>query len=211
MSLGCVGRVLGLVLLAGLLWTAWEHGPNLRERVEQRFGIGLDRTEPSPELADAALARYEELVEGKRDEVRLTGAETESVLRHRLEGFLPAGVSSPTVAFEDAEATLGFRVATNRLPALPDLDQLMEILPDTVRVGFSGVFLTLESGEAVFVVRRIEAAAVPLPRRLHARILEALGLGGREDLPPATVPVPLPAELRSAYIHRSRLVLTARR
>jgi hypothetical protein len=208
---GCLRRLLGLVLLAGIVWVAWEHGPQVRSWVADRLGIETARSEPSPELAQRAMARYRTLLEGRRDEVSFTQEEIESVMRWELDGLLPPGASVPTVRFQDSEATVGMGVALEVLPRIPELDGLMEILPDTVQVTFRGLLFTLEGGEAVFLVRRIEAASVPLPRRLNARILDSLGLGGRSDLPPATVPVPLPPGIRSVYIHGDRLIMRAAR
>jgi len=208
---GCLRRGVGLILLAGIIWVVWAHGPEIRERVGERFGWDRAPAEPSPELADRALARFAELADGRRDQVRFSPEEVESVLRYPMAGFLPPGVTSPTIAMDEGEGTVGLRVALDRLPNLPELNGLMEILPDTVQVRFAGLLLTLEGGETVFLVRRIEAAAVPIPRRLHPRIVEALALGAREDLPPASFAVPLPPEVRTAYIQRNGLILTARR
>lgn len=208
---GCLRRLAGLLLLAGLVWVAWGQGPAIRGWVEDRLGLERARGEPSPELAERAMARYSDLIEGRLDEASFSQEEVESVLRYHLVGYLPPGSSAPTVRLEGSEASVGMAVALETLPRLPELEGIMEILPDTVQVIFRGLLLTLEGGGAVFLVRRIEAANVPLPRRLNARVVESLGLGGREHLPPATVEVPLPPGIRSAYIHGDRLVLRARR
>jgi hypothetical protein len=206
---GCLRRLLGLLFLGGILWVAWEHGSDIRSWTEDRLGLERARAEPSPELARGAMARYQALLEGRRDEASFTQEEMESVLRWELEGLLPPGTSAPTVRFQDSEAIVGMGVALEALPRIPELDGLTEILPDTVQVTLRGLLLTLEGGDAVFLVRRIEAASVPLPRRLNARIVESLGLGGGDDLPPATVPLPLPYGIRSVYIHGERLILRA--
>lgn len=206
---GCLRRLLGLLLLGGILWMAWERGPAIRSWVEDRLGIERAGDDPSPELARQAIDRFNGLLEGRRDQASFTQEEIESVLRWEVEGALPPGASPPTVRFQDSEATVTAGVALEALPRIPELDGLMEILPDTVQVTLRGFLFTLEGGEAVFLVSRIEAAGVPLPRRLNARIVESLGLRGREGLPPATVPVPLPPGIRSAYIHGDRLILRA--
>ena len=208
---GCLRQGLGLLLLGGILWVAWQHGPQVRGWVEDRLGLASAPAEPSPELAEGAVDRYARLVGGEVDEASFTQEEVESVLRFHPSGFLVPGVSPRSVRLEDGEVTVEIGVAVDLLPTLPELEGLMEILPDTVPVRFRGLLLTLEGGPTVFLVRRIEASGVPLPARLHHRIVETLELGTRVDLPPATVEVPLPPQIRSAYIQRGRLVLTARR
>jgi hypothetical protein len=206
---GCIRRLLGLLILTVILWVAWEHGSDIRAWTEDRLGIERVGAEPSPELARGAMARYQGLLEGRRDEASFTQEEMESVLRWELEGLLPPGASAPTVRLQDSEAIVGMGVALESLPRIPELDGLMEILPDTVQVTFRGFLLTLEGGDVVFLVRRIEAASVPLPRRLNARIVESLGLARGDHLPPAAVPLPLPPGIRSVYIHGERLILRA--
>lgn len=194
------------MLLGGLLWIAWAHAPGVRAWVEARLGPLGAPSEPSPELAERAVERYEAFLEtGGR--VRFTEAEVESVLRFHPAVPRGGGVVPVAVRLGEGEATVVLSVAVERLPALPELESLAGILPDTVQVRLRGVVLTLEGGETVFVLRGVEAAGVPLPSRLHARVVGALPVPPAEGLPPATVPLPLPAGVRAAYIQGGRLVL----
>lgn len=181
------------------------YGPALWERI--RPSEVHEPREPSPELADEAMERYEELLRGERDEARFTPEELESLLRYRAANFLPDGAADPSVRLEGGEAAVTFRVGLERLPRLPELEGLREILPDSVQVGFRGLLLTLEGGNAIFLPRQIDVHAVPLPRRLHGRIFEVLNLPTGEDVPPGAVRVPLPPGVRSAYIEQDRLAL----
>lgn len=188
---GCFGRLFTLGVLALLVFAAWRWGPELRDR------FGWERARPaaeipSPELAEEARARYEGLAAGEVSEIMLSGAELESILRYHLAEHLPPGVSDPSIRFRDGEVQLGLRVSAERIPAIPELEQLRQILPDTVPVHLRGRLLTLEGGEAALLVHRIDASGVPIPRRFFPGILEALQRQEDPALPPEAVRVPLP-------------------
>lgn len=201
---GCLERVLGIVFLAVVLVAAWRFGPDLMDRMAGPDDV---RVESSPELADAALERFGSFVEGREESVSFSGAELESVLRFRLADLFPTGVVDPEISIEDGETRLGVRVASELLPRVPELDRVRSLLPDTVPVEFRGRVLTLEGGQAIFLVHRIDAAAVPIPRRFHAAIVEAVDPTRASGLPPEAVTLPLPAGVRSLRTTDGRLVL----
>jgi hypothetical protein len=82
------------------------------------------------------------------------------------------------------------------------------MLPDTVPVEFRGVVVTLEGGRATFIVRRIDAAGVPIPRRFHAAIVEAVDPLRRPGLPAESIELPLPNGVQTLRVQDDRLVLT---
>lgn len=194
---GCLGRVLALVLLAVAVVAAWRFGPELAERFpelteripEVRTG---STTEVSPEAADEALERYSTLRSGGSTEVTFSAIELESLLLYRLADHVPAGISDPSIRIGDGEVRARLDVALRLLPALPDLEGLRDVLPDPVPVEFRGLVVTLEGGHAAFLVRRIDAAGVPVPRRFHADIAEAVDPLRDEELPPEAISLPLP-------------------
>lgn len=211
---GCLGRVLALLLLVVLVVMAWRWGPEAWERVSD--SVGREEAEAprsSPGMAEAVMDRLTELLEGDTDpevEMSFSGEELESLLRYELAGYLPEGVSDPTVRIRDGEVTLGLRLAAERIPAIPEMEQIRGFFPDTVPVQIRGRVLALEGPEAGFLVHRIDAAGLPIPRRFFPRILEGLTLVERPDLPPEAVAFPLPARIRTVRLEGDRLVLTSR-
>jgi hypothetical protein len=211
---GCLGRLLALLLLLVLVVLAWRWGPDAWERLSD--SVGREETEAprsSPGMAEAVVERLTELLEGDADtdvEMSFSGEEMESLLRYELVGYLPEGVSDPTVRIRDGEVTLGLRLAAERIPAIPELEQIRGFFPDTVPVQIRGRVLALEGSEAGFLVHRIDAAGLPIPRRFFPRILQGLTLVERPDLPPEAVAFPLPARIRTVRVEGDRLVLTGR-
>jgi hypothetical protein len=190
-----------------LLLAAWRWGPDLWDRVRGEPPNG-DAEVASPELAEAAWARYEALARRGEGEIRLSGVELESILRFQLIERLPPGVSDPSIRIREGEVVLGLRVAAERIPAIPELESVRGILPDTVPVQLRGRLLTLAGGEVVLLVHRIDASAVPIPRRFFPRILEGLARGERTALPPEALPIPLPDEVGRVRVEGDFLVLS---
>jgi hypothetical protein len=210
---GCLGRLLLLLLLAVGAVFAWRWGPDLRERWEERAAGGpSEEAEPvTPEVAVLAVARLSDLVEGGGgQEVSLSAGEVESLLRYSWDAYLPAGVTQPTLRFREGEVLLSVQVARDQLPAVPELENLRGLLPDPLPVQVRGRVLSLEGSEAGFLIHRIDAAGIPIPRALFPRFLEPLGSGGRPDLPPEAIVVPLPPGVRSVGLEGDRMVVRRR-
>jgi len=201
---GCLGRVAALVLLAVLIAAAWRFGPEIAERFAWPGPAG---EEPSVELAEAALDRLATLLEGDRDEVSLDAVELESLIRFTLAAQLPPGVEDPTVQIRDGEIRLGLLVPLELIPQVPELESVRSMLPDRVPVELRGALLTLDGGDAVFLVRRIDAVSVPIPRRFHAQIVETLDPRRSPSLPAEAITIPLPDGVRSLHLEGDRLVV----
>jgi hypothetical protein len=209
---GCLGRVLAFLLLLTLVVVAWRWGPEAWDRVtESTAGSESTAVASSPGMAEAVVERLSGFLEGERErEMSFSGEEMESLLRYELVGYIPDGVSDPSVRFRDGEVTLGLRLAAERIPAIPELEQIRALLPDTVPVQIRGRVLSLEGPEAALLVHRIDAAGIPIPRRFFPRILQGLSVVERSDLPPEAVAFPLPQGIRSVRLVEDRLVLTSR-
>lgn len=209
--IGCLRGCLAIVVLlvAGAV-VAWYSGPELMERVESWRGTEAEvAPEPSAELGATAMERARALVDGEMAEARFTGAELESVLRFELADRLPAGVSDPSVNVDGGELRVGVSVERDRIPRLPEIEQLRELLPDTVQLRLQGRVIGIDRGDAGFVVRRIDAAGIPVPDRFLPAVVEFLNPGAASDLPPEIVRVPLPDGIGAVRIEGDELVLSS--
>lgn len=206
---GCLGRVAALVFLAVLVVAAWRFGPELSHRA----GEWMERGEASapvasPEMADATLARLSELTAGGEGRRTFTAAEVESVLRYRMDGALPAGVQDPAVEFRDEELRLGIQVARELLPSIPEMERIRDALPESVPIQIRAVLLTLGEGEGALVIRRVDAAGIPVPRRFHRSIAQILDPAQEANLPPEAVSFSLPPGITSVHLAGDELVVT---
>ena len=209
----CVGRLLVLTVLAAAGVAVWWNYPQLLDGVRAlREPEAPIAAEPSPELADATLDRFEAFQGGSQGtEMKLGDAELSSLVRYSLPGVIPPGVEDPTVRVSDGRLHLAARVALEALPDVPALREVVGLLPDTVPVEISGTLVPFEAERAALHVDRIQAAKIPLPARYIPEILAALGRTHAQNLPDDALLVPLPRGLESAYVLRDSLVLVAKR
>ena len=165
---------------------------------------------PSPELADAALDRFERFRRGETgDQLSLSATDVASVLRYSAPGMVPGGVSDVDVEFHDGVVTLTARVLVEAFPGLPTLDGILGFLPDTVSITVEGALAPLEEDGISLIVHGVYASfiPVPLPDGMTPKILVALGRRSRAGLPEDALAFPLPDGVRSAHVLRNRLVL----
>ncbi len=209
---GCLGRIAALVVLAVIVVAAWRFGPDLVDRYGHYLESGSEPdVAASIELADAALTRFDRVVAGELETASFTEAELESVLRYRWAEHLPPGVDDPTVRLRGGELRVGVRVATEVLPRFPEMERIQGMLPDTVPVEFRGTLLTLEGRDAAFLVRRIDAAGIPVPRRVHASLLEALQSPRRDGVPEEAFVFSLPPGIGSVHMADETLMVRGTR
>lgn len=213
-----IKRFVLLLALVAAAYGGFRWGPAVFPRLEEMLGVGRERgasaagLQPTMELADSTLDRFERFRAGDGgDRLVLSGRELTAVLRFSLPGIVPPGVSEPTIRLENGQVHLSARVAVAAFPRLPKLDQVVGILPDTVRVELRGALVPHDQRNLAFLVDRISAARVPIPARMVADVLEGFGRGGRSGLGPDALPVPLPDGIRSVHVQRDSLVLIADR
>lgn len=218
--MGCLRRIFLLVFLGVAAWAGWRWGGHVfpgverwvRDTVETRRAGSDPGGAPDPRLADEAMERYHALVAGQAtDSIMLAGDEVASTLRYAVPEALPPGLTDPRIRFEEGRAVVQLSVALSSFPRFPEMEGLLEILPDTVPLELRGGLEPLGGGEVALRIDQAEASRIPVPRRLHPRILEALGRQDRPGLAPEAVAVPLPPGVSSAYIAGDRLVLLVTR
>jgi hypothetical protein len=216
---GCLRRIVLALLLLGAGWVGWRWGGSVFPELESTVagwvaGIqerGGDQGEPDAAMGDEVALRLERFLSGQEgDSLVLQGVEVSSVLEFSTGGLLPPGFDRPRIRFEDGVAVLSLRAAMSRLPSFPELEGFMEVLPDTVPLELRGRIQAFPGGTSM-KVESIEAARIPLPRRMYPSILEALGRRDQPGLPPEAVEVPLPRGVQGVYIPGDRLVLLGRR
>ena len=206
-------KVALLFLLVAAAYAGWQWGPAVFPRIQEWLG-GMagepgESVVSSPVLADSAIARAQRLIRGEGgDRLALGGEELTSVLRFGVPNLVPAGVVDPEVRIDDGRVHLRAQVALAAFPDLPDLGPVLGILPDTVEVTLEGSLMQIGSGEAALLVHSVEAARIPLPRRMIPQILAAMGRGDQEGLAPEAYPILLPPGLAGAYILADSLILT---
>jgi hypothetical protein len=210
---GCLGRLIFLVIAVAIAVAAWLYRDRLSAAWDalrdQVPAAGAERV-ASPELAANARARIEAVTDGRAPGVSLTGDEIEALLRHEYAGLLPAYVDSPRVQIQGDRLRITARIPAERIPRTEGLDALLGFLPDTAEISASGQLIPLDDERVAFAINGLEAARVPLPDRLIAPLLQALGRRDEPGLASDAVAVPLPPGVRAAYVRADSLVLLGR-
>lgn len=219
--MGPIRKLVSLLVLVLVAYAGFRWGPYVFPAVERALGLGEpvyveappgsvpDR--PSPEVADATLDRFEAFRRGEGGgRLALSGNEVSSVIRYAFPGIIPPGVDQPEVALEEGRVRLSARVALEAFPRLPALDQVVGILPDTVRVEMEGALVPLDQRFLALLVDRVEASGIPIPRRMVGDILAGLGRSGPASLPADALSVPIPDGIQAVFVQKDSLVLQAR-
>lgn len=216
--LGLMKKVGIVVVLVAVAYAGFRWGDLVFPRIDHLLGrsatlseAGAQR-EPSQELADSTLVRFERFRDGKSGNRTSFGStELSSVLRYALPGIVPPGVTQPTVELENGRVHASARVAVGAFPRLPHLDQVVGILPDTVLVEMRGSLVRVDQEHLAFLVDQVQVAHIPLPKRMTSDVLDGLGADRQKNLPKDALMVPLPDGLESAFVQRDSLVLLAKR
>lgn len=210
-------RLVLLLALGAAAYAGFRWGPAVFPRLEALVGVepttegGPEAPEPTPELAEATLDRFERFRAGEEgDRLAVGSTELTAVVRHSLPGLLPPGVAEPSVRLADGKVNVSARVAVEAFPRLPALDQVVGLLPDTLLMEMRGSLVPLDQTHLALVVDRVRAARVPIPARMTGEVLRGLrGDRGAPGLPGDALPVPLPDGLDSVFVQRDSLVLLA--
>lgn len=208
--IGCVRRIVMLVLLLFLIAGVWLFREPLRTAWQELRGTTEVSEEPSAELAAEAGLKLEALRDGSAGTATLSAIELESLLLHRYRGVLPAFLDSPRVEISGDQLRLRARVPIDKLPRVEGLAEAAAFLPDTTELAVAGKLLPLGEGRIAFGVDEVSASRIPLPDRIIAAALSRMGRRDEAGLPADAIALPLPDGAGSAYIRNNRLVLVAR-
>jgi len=209
-----------MVLLAGAAYAGFRWGPSVFPPLERALGwnVTADQTDveagppPSAELADSTLGRFERFRSGQGpDRLVLSSRELTSVVRFALPGLLPPGVEEPLVELFEGRVRLSARVTLEAFPRIPRLDDVVGVLPDTVEVLLEGALAPFGARQLALMVDRMEAAHLPIPRRMVGDVVAGFGQRAPRGLPNDALAVPLPDGIRAVYVRQDSLVLVAER
>jgi hypothetical protein len=213
-------RVALTVVLVGAAYAGFRWGPRVFPPLERALGWGTSGGEvaqdadppPSAALADSTLDRFERFRSGEGpDRLVLGSRELTSVVRFALPGLLPPGVDEPRVELEGSRVRLSARVALEAFPRLPRLDEVVGVLPDTVAVVLEGPLVPYGERRLALMVDRVEAAHLPLPRRMVGDVVVGFGREAPRGLPKDALAVPLPDGIQAVYVRQDSLVLVGER
>ncbi len=218
---GRIRRILLVLSLLGAGYVGFRWGGNVFPPIERAFAWARERVpaavaklepQPTPELAERALGRFERLRSGEGPARAAFGAtELSALVRHSFPGIIPSGVDEPTVELEDGRVRLSASVALAAFPRLPRLDEVAGLLSDTVRIRMDGSLISFEPRYLAFVVDRVEASRIPIPNRMIDEVLAGFGRRAPEGAPPHALAVPLPRGLRGAFVQGDSLIVMAER
>jgi hypothetical protein len=204
-----MSRLLGLIVLLGVLAVGFLL---FREPIMSALGRGPVATvEPSPELAELADQKLEQLARNGAARVALGQPELQSLLLYRYAAFLPEFVHAPEIHVDGDRLRLQARVPTERLPRLQELGPMAAFLPDTADIVLRGQVVPLPGGGSAIAIDDVSAARIPLPRRMIPPALERLGRRDQPGLPPDAVPLPMPPGAASIYVRGDSVILVGRR
>lgn len=196
-AIGCLTVIVVLALLG------WYFQDDLREWWENRGGVAA--TEPSPELADAAAAKVEDLFAGREEEIRLDELELQSYLQFRALERLPRGVHNPALDLQDSTAAMSVDLNLAELGgASRAADNLRRFMGDSARVDTELYPRLLEEGRVGLTVLSLQAGMVPVPALFIPNILAQTGFevtGGR------TLVIPVSRDIREVRIEDEEVVL----
>lgn len=200
--------VLGFVFRDELA-SAWRFAAARWDVLRGQPAAGAEPAATSPELANLAQSRIDDIRTGRLTRASFTGAELQSLLQYRYRQVLPAFVDSPRIALEGDRIRLKLRLPVEHLPNVEELGDVAAFLPDTTDLDIRGQLLPAEDGAIAFAVDAVSAERIPLPKRLVPAALTMLGRRDRPGLPADAIELPLPKGLRAAYVRADSLVLLA--
>jgi hypothetical protein len=204
---GCARRIVATAVLLAIVAGVFLYRDQLRTAWHDLRGTEAQAQVASPELADLAERKLNELRDGTRSHVALSAVELESLLVYRYPGVLPSFLGAPGVELQGERMRLRARVPVDMLPDVDGLGPAAAFLPDTTELTVSGRLVPLQPGRVAFAIDDVSAQRFPLPRRLVPGALDRLGRRDEPGLPRDAMALPLPPGASTAYVRRDSLVL----
>ena len=176
MILSCLAlpaRLLGMALLAGIIYLGWINRTDLRRFIHQQTAEAappLDVTVRPTELRSRAAAKLDSLARHRADSVTLTPGEVQSLVRAEVERRAQGLADSVVVELGDGVVSVRGRVDAGRLEGR-NLGPVAEWLSgrQTIEAGGSVGLLRLGTGQ--WRIDRVVVRGLPVPQALWERLL----------------------------------------
>ena len=212
--MGCMRRIVALVIVLALLVAAWVFRAELIGAWQNLRG-GAEPELASPELAERAQRKLASLNDDDPPaRVSLSSAELQSLVTYRMAESLPSFILDPVVTVEEGDLRVSARVPTDQVAGVRGIggsQEILSMLPDTTEVQARAHLIPLGVGRVGLAVDEVSAASIPLPSRAIPRILESVGRRDEGDLPPEALGLDLPDGVASAFTHGDSIVFVSRR
>jgi hypothetical protein len=211
--MGCMRRIVALVVLLALLVAAWLFRSQLIGAWQSLRG-GAEPELASPELAERAQRKLASLNQADGPaRVALTSAELQSLVTYRMAESLPSFILDPVVTVDDGDLRVSARVPTDQVAGVRGIGgsrEILSMLPDTTEVQAKAHLIPLGDGRVGLAVDEVSAASIPLPSRAIPRILESVGRREEANLPAEALAVNLPPGVASVFTHADSIVFVSR-
>jgi hypothetical protein len=213
--LGCLRNIITLAVIIALCAVGYFYRDRLqRAWNDLRGGAGSEvAVQPAApvDFATSANRKLESIADGPPpDQIVLSSAELQAVMKKRFAGMLPGYVDSARVELNDGKVRLSARVPTSQLPQLKGLGQVASFLPDTTEIAVTGQLIPLRDGRVAIGVDGVSASKIPLPHRIIPEILSKIRRSSEPGLPSDALAFPLPPGASTAYVRGDSLVILTR-
>ncbi|GIT50727.1 MAG: hypothetical protein Ct9H300mP15_09400 [Gemmatimonadota bacterium] len=131
------------------------------------------------------------------------------MVRYAIPGIIPPGLLEPRWNLKkDKSGCLGL-LLQGKFSGLPQLDEIIGLLPDTMAVEMQGLIAPLDQSHFSLIINKLWMVKIPMPSSLIPAILTAFGREGRKALPRNALLIPKPDGIESAFVQGDSLFLSA--
>ncbi len=180
MILSCLSapfRLLGIAVLAGVIYLGWINRDEVRRIVHRLTADGPPPppvvATPPEELRDRAMGRLDSLANRRVDSVILRPAEVTALVVGEVKRRAGPAVDSVTVELFDGVVAVRAVVDAARLPK-PALGPLADWISGRQPIEVRGPLAMLRLGAGEWRIERVAVRGIPLPERLWEGALSAI-------------------------------------